>query len=47
MGPIRNPNWSTSGMRATLSYLGGWDEHTYTTDQLKSAKSTTYQALQN
>ena len=21
MGPIRNPNWSTSGMRATLSYL--------------------------
>ena len=26
---------------------GGWDEHTYTTKQLKSAKSTTYQALQN
>jgi len=22
MGPIRNPNWSTSGMRVTLSYLG-------------------------
>ena len=21
MGPIRNPNWSTSGMRVTLSYL--------------------------
>jgi hypothetical protein len=20
MGPIRNPNWSTSGMRVTLSY---------------------------
>ena len=26
---------------------GGRDEHTYTTKQLKSAKSTTYQALQN
>jgi hypothetical protein len=25
----------------------GRDEHTYTTKQLKSAKSTTYQALQN
>ena len=22
MGPICNPNWSTSGMRVTLSYLG-------------------------
>ena len=22
MGPIRNPNWSTSGMRVALSYLG-------------------------
>ena len=22
MGPIRNPNWSTSGVRVTLSYLG-------------------------
>ena len=21
MGQIRNPNWSTSGMRVTLSYL--------------------------
>jgi hypothetical protein len=21
MGPIRNPNWSTSGMRVTSSYL--------------------------
>ena len=21
MGPIRNPNWSTSGMMVTLSYL--------------------------
>jgi hypothetical protein len=21
MGPSRNPNWSTSGMRVTLSYL--------------------------
>jgi len=21
MGPIRSPNWSTSGMRVTLSYL--------------------------
>ena len=21
MGPIRNPNWSTNGMRVTLSYL--------------------------
>ena len=21
MGPIRNPNWSTSGIRVTLSYL--------------------------
>ena len=21
MGPIRNPKWSTSGMRVTLSYL--------------------------
>ena len=21
MGPIRNPNWNTSGMRVTLSYL--------------------------
>ena len=21
MGPIRNPNWSTSGMRVTLLYL--------------------------
>ena len=27
--------------------VGGRDEHTYTTKQLKSAKSTTYQALQN
>jgi hypothetical protein len=26
---------------------GGRDEHTYTTKQFKSAKSTTYQALQN
>ena len=26
---------------------GGWNEHTYTTKQLKSAKSTTYLALQN
>jgi hypothetical protein len=26
---------------------GGWDEHTYTTKQLKSAKSTTYQALRH
>jgi hypothetical protein len=22
MGPIRNPNWSTSRMRVTLSFLG-------------------------
>ena len=27
MGPIRNPNWSTSGMRVTLSYLGETDNH--------------------
>jgi hypothetical protein len=26
---------------------GGRDEHTYTTKQLQSAKSATYQALQN
>ena len=26
---------------------GGRDEHAYTTKQFKSAKSTTYQALQN
>jgi hypothetical protein len=26
---------------------GGRDEHTYTAKQFKSAKSTTYQALQN
>jgi hypothetical protein len=26
---------------------GGRNEHTYTTKQFKSAKSTTYQALQN
>ena len=26
---------------------GGRDEHTYTTKQFKSAKSTTYQELQN
>ena len=26
---------------------GGRDEHTYTTKQFKSAKSTTYQGLQN
>jgi hypothetical protein len=26
---------------------GGRDQHTYTTKQLKSAKSTTYQVLQN
>jgi hypothetical protein len=26
MGPIRNPNWSTSGMRVTLSYLT-FNEH--------------------
>jgi hypothetical protein len=26
---------------------GGRDEHTYTTKQFKSAKSTTYQTLQN
>ena len=24
MGPIRNPNWSTSGMRVTLSYLSSY-----------------------
>ena len=47
MGQICNPNWSTGGMSVTLSYLGGRDEHTYTTKQLKNAKSTTYQAFQN
>jgi len=24
LGLIRNPNWSTSGMRVTLSYLSTW-----------------------
>jgi hypothetical protein len=26
--PIRNPNWSTSGMRVTLSYLMAWEPGT-------------------
>ena len=50
--------WNQYGNIANIAYCkyckqdlsiqhGGRDEHTYTTKQFKSAKSTTYQALQN
>ena len=45
MGPIRNPNWSTSGMRVTLSYLCGAELDIKLTVSLCNAPWVTFPAL--